>query len=66
MISLAWNYRGLGNRRIVRELVDTMQAEGPKIVFLSETWSGRKHIEKFKRELEFNGLFIVQIGRAHV
>ena len=39
--------------------MDTMQAEGPQIVFLSKTWLGRKHMEKFKRELEFDGLFIV-------
>ena len=39
--------------------MDTVQAEGPKIVFLSETWLGRKHMEKVKRELEFDGLFIV-------
>ena len=61
MTSLAWNCRGLGNRRTVRELVDIVQAEGPKIVFLSETWSRRKHMEKVKRELEFD-----EIGRAHV
>ena len=59
MTSLAWNCRGLGNRRTVRELANIVQAEGPKIVFLFETWSGRKHMEKFKRELEFDGLFTV-------
>lgn len=36
-----------------------MQAKGPKIGFLSETWLSRKHMEKFKRDLEFDGLFIV-------
>ena len=59
MTSLAWNCQGLGNRRSVRELANIVQAEGPKIVFLSETWSGRKHLEKVKRELEFDGLFTV-------
>ena len=59
MTSLAWNCRGLGNRRLVRELANIVQAEGPKIVFLSETWSGRKQLEKVKRELEFDGLFTV-------
>ena len=39
--------------------MDTVQAEGPKIVFLSKTWLGRKHMEKVKRELEFDGLFTV-------
>ena len=39
--------------------MEIVQAEGPKIVFLSETWLGRKHMEKVKRDLEFDGLFIV-------
>ena len=59
MNSLAWNCQGLVNRQTVRELVEIVQAEGPKIVFLSETWSSRKHMEKVKRELDFDGLFIV-------
>lgn len=43
--------------------MEIVQVEGPKIVFLSETWSGRKHMEKVKRELEFDGLFIVPSDR---
>ena len=39
--------------------MEIVQAEGPKIVFLSETWPSRKHMEKVKKELEFDGLFIV-------
>ena len=39
--------------------MEIVQAEGPKIVFLSKTWLGRKHMEKVKRELEFDSLFIV-------
>ena len=56
---LSLELSGVGNRRTVRELVEIVQAEGPKIVFLSETWSSRKHMEKVKRELDFDGLFIV-------
>ena len=39
---LAWNCRGLGNCRAVQELVDIVQAQGPEIVFLSETWSDKE------------------------
>jgi len=42
---LAWNYRGLGNRQAVDELVELVQAKGPAIVFLSETWLDREHME---------------------
>ena len=30
---LAWNCRGLGNRRAVQELVEMVQAQDPMIVF---------------------------------
>ena len=59
MSSLAWNCRGLGNRRAVQELVDIVQAQGPKVVFLSETWSNLEQMKKIKYELEFDGLFVV-------
>jgi len=36
MNMLAWNYRGLGNRRAVDELGDIIQAKDLGIVFLSE------------------------------
>ena len=39
MILLAWNCRAVG------ELVDLVQAKGLVIVFLSETWSDREHME---------------------
>ena len=59
MSSLAWNCRGLRNRRAVQELVDIVQAQGPKVVFLFEMWSNLEQMKKIKYELEFDGLFVV-------
>ena len=59
MSLLAWNCRGLGNRRAVDELVDIVQAKGPAIVFLSETWSDREHMEWVRCQLKFDGCFTV-------
>ncbi|XP_065639086.1 uncharacterized protein LOC136071560 [Quercus suber] len=59
MIALAWNCRGLGTRRAVQELVELVQAQGPKIVFLSETWSDKEHMKKVCYDLKFDGLFTV-------
>ena len=59
MILLAWDCQGLGNRRVVGELVDLVQAKGPVIVFLSETWSDREHMEWVRSQLKFDGCFIV-------
>ena len=59
MSALAWNCRGLGTCRAIRELVDIVQVQGPKIVFLSETWSDKEYMEKVHYDLEFDGLFTV-------
>ena len=59
MIALAWNCRGLGTRRAVRELAEMVQAQGPKIMFHSETWSNKEYMKKVCYDLEFDGLFTV-------
>ena len=56
---LVWNCRGLGNRRAVDDLGEIIQAKDPEIVFLSETWSTKEHMEYIKLKLNFNGLFTV-------
>ena len=56
---LAWNCRGLRNRRAVQELVDIVQAQGPTIVLLLETWSDQDHMEWVHCQLKFDGCFIV-------
>nr|POE73429.1 hypothetical protein CFP56_08732 [Quercus suber] len=59
MSALAWNYKGLGTYRAVRKVVDIVQAQGPKIMFLSETWFDKEYMEKVCYDLEFDGLFAV-------
>ena len=56
---LAWNCRRLGNRLVVQELVDIIQAQDPSIVFLSETWSNREQMVCIKERLDFGDLFII-------
>ena len=59
MILLAWNCRGLGNRRAVGELVDIVQAKDPAIMFLLETWLDREHMEWVRCQLKFHWCFTV-------
>ena len=59
MKTLAWNYRGLGNRRAVQELVDIVQAQDPMIMFLSETWSSKEHMKWVRDRILFYGCFTV-------
>ena len=73
MNSLSWNCRGLGNPRSVRALHDLVRRWKPKIVFLMETKSKIKRMEKIKNRIGFaNGLIVPnrgrsgEIGRAHV
>ena len=56
---LAWNCRGLGNRRAVDELGDLIQAKDPGIVFLSETWSTKEQMKGVRDKFKFDGLFTV-------
>ena len=60
---LAWNCRGLRNRRAERELGEIIQAQVPTIVFLSKTWSSKSRMERIKNTLEFDGLFTVPSDR---
>ena len=56
---LAWNCKGLGNRRAVRELVDIVQAQDPMILILSETWSNTEHMRWIRDKIGFDGCFTV-------
>ena len=56
---LAWNCWGLGNRRVVDELGEIVQAKDPRIMFLSKTWSTKEMMEQIKIKLNFDGLFTV-------
>ncbi|XP_041027305.1 uncharacterized protein LOC121267465 [Juglans microcarpa x Juglans regia] len=65
MKHLAWNYRGLGNPRTVRELHLMVKEKCPNVVFLSETKCRRKRIELTRDKLSFDHCFSVDsIGRS--
>ena len=59
MKTLAWNYKGLGNRRAVQELFDIVQAQDPMIMFLSETWSSKEHMKWVRDRILFYRCFTV-------
>uniref|UniRef100_A0A453IQP4 Endonuclease/exonuclease/phosphatase domain-containing protein n=2 Tax=Aegilops tauschii subsp. strangulata TaxID=200361 RepID=A0A453IQP4_AEGTS len=52
---LAWNCRGVGNRRTVREVLALVKANDPKLVFLSETRQDVAKVEKLKWRLGLKG-----------
>ncbi|XP_031131888.1 uncharacterized protein LOC116033272 [Ipomoea triloba] len=65
MSTLSWNCRGLGNPRIVREVVDLVSRKKPEFVFLMETKVNREHAERLRVKIGFEGLFYVDsIGRS--
>ena len=60
---LSWNYRGLGNLRIVNALSEVVRKEEPKIVFLMDTKSNRDWMVIVKDKCNFkNGLYVDSIG----
>ena len=56
---LSWNYRGLGNCRVVQELVDIVQAQDPMIVFLSEKWSSKEYMLWVRDRIQCVGCFTI-------
>ena len=63
MNSLCWNCRGIGNPRTVFALRDYVRRRNPRIVFLSETKSKNRRMEKVKFNLGFtNGLYVPSRG----
>ena len=55
MSQLVWNCRGAGNRRTVREVLALVNANVPKLVFLSETRQDVVRMEKLKWRLGLKG-----------
>ena len=64
MNPLSWNYRGLGNPRLVRALHDIVRRWNPKVVFLMETKAKNRRMERIKNIIGLeNGLFVPCVGR---
>ena len=51
MSLLIWNYHGLGNLVIEKELGDLIQVKDPSIVFIAETWTDETRLKKIKQNL---------------
>ena len=54
MSCLVWNYRGLGNLRTGRELVDIIRVKDPSIVFLAETLTDEARLDIVQRNIDFD------------
>ncbi|KAE8808833.1 hypothetical protein D1007_14579 [Hordeum vulgare] len=59
MSTLSWNYRGLGNLEIVRELHKVVKQEGSALLFVMETKIRGRKVEELKTTLGFSGCFAV-------
>lgn len=64
MSCLAWNCRGLGNRRKVPALKKEISSKGPEFIFLCETKLFRRELKGVARKLGFEYCFGVDCGRS--
>ena len=55
MNALAWNCRGVGNPRTVRDLAAFVQSYHPKLVFLSETRQSEEQMQQLRWRLGLKG-----------
>ena len=55
---ICWNIRGLGNRRIVRELEVVTRAQAPAAMFLAEMWFAEARLRKLCTDLKFDHCWI--------
>jgi len=55
MNALAWNCRGVGNSRTVRDLAAFVQSYHPKLVFLSETRQSEEQMQQLRWRLGLKG-----------
>ena len=58
-MSLAWNYRGLENLRIGRELVDIIRAKDPSVICLVETMTDAARLELVQKNINFDHRWMV-------
>ena len=59
MNALAWNCRGVGNSRTVRDLTALMLLHNPKLVFLSETRQSEERMKNLRWRLGLKGCLAV-------
>jgi exonuclease III len=62
---ISWNYHGLENPWIVRDLCQILKEKRPSILFLMETKCKQHKREGIRIKLGFDGLFVMdQVGRS--
>ena len=59
MSLLVWNCRGLRNLPTEKELGDLNRAQDPSVLFIAETWTDEARLQKIKRNLQFDHMFLV-------
>lgn len=64
MSVLSWNFRGLGNPRVVQFLQEIIFQKKSSIVFLCETLCKREKVEQVKSRMGYEGSFVVE-ARGH-
>ncbi|XP_059436727.1 uncharacterized protein LOC132169767 [Corylus avellana] len=65
MSLVSWNCRGLGNPRTVCDLDQMVKEKKPSFLFLMETISNKKRMERLRVKLGFEGLFVVEpVGKS--
>ena len=65
MSCLAWNYRGIGNLRTKRELVEIVRAKDPSVVFLAQTLTAEVRLEVIRRSIDFDHRRVVpMVGKS--
>ena len=60
MSFLVWNYHGLGNLRIGKELEVVVRAKDPSVMFIVEIWANEIRLKEVQWNLDFENLFFVE------
>ena len=56
---LVWNFRGLGNLRTEKELVNILRAKDPSVMFIAETWADEVRLDRTLSYINFDQKWVV-------
>ena len=51
---IVWNYRGLGNLRIGKELGDIIWTKDPSVVFTAKTLTDEARLDQVMQDIDFD------------
>lgn len=60
MSLIVWNYSGLGNLCIGKELEVMIRAKDLFVVFIAKTWMDEARLKDIQRQIEFENLFFME------